>query len=158
MHLCQQLQQRLPFTVLKLGTYRYCRQRVCASSCNSAYRLRYWNFIWCQCYYRFVSVLQQYLPLAVLKLNNSPCIFICECNNVATVLIVYGIETLQHKNYIFVLLILVVILFTICDMRRRARGSREAKRRWGPHISSSWLKGRENKGDKVTVLIVYGIK
>ena len=43
-------------------------------------------------------------------------------------------------------------------MRRRVRGSRGAKRRWGPHISSPWPKGGENKGNEVTVLTACGIE
>ena len=50
------------------------------------------------------------------------------------------------------------VLLTACGMRRRVRGSRGAKRRWGPHISSPWLKGRENKGDEVTVPTACGIE
>ena len=60
--------------------------------------------------------LQQYLPLAVLKhqfIIVSPLI----CANVATVPTVYG-------------------------MRRRVRDGRGAKRRWSPHISSTWAKRR----------------
>ena len=78
-------------------------------SCNSAYRLRYWNSP----------------PLYVLTKNSS--------TSVATAL-------------------------TVCSMRRRVRGSRGAKRRWRPHISSPWPKGRENKGDKVTALTACGIE
>ena len=54
--------------------------------------------------------------------------------------------------------LLVATVPTACGMRRRVRGSRGAKRRWGPHISSPWPKGRENKGDEVTVLTACGIE
>ena len=53
---------------------------------------------------------------------------------------------------------LVATVHTACGMRRRVRGSRGAKRRWGPHISSPWPEGRENRGDKAIVLTVYGIE
>ena len=43
-------------------------------------------------------------------------------------------------------------------MRRRVRGSRGTKWRWGPHISSPWLKGRENEKDGVTVPTACGIE
>ena len=36
--------------------------------------------------------------------------------------------------------------------------SRGAKRWWGPHISSPWLKGMENEKDRVKALTVYGIE
>ena len=84
------------------------------------------------CAYRSISIeLQQYLPFTVLKLRLHTRI--SEATSVATVPTVYG-------------------------MRRRGRGSRGAKRRWGPHISSPWLKGRENKVYKVTVPTVYGMR
>ena len=76
---------------------------------------------------------------------------------VATVLTACGIETIYHHT-IFVLYTSVVTVLTVCGMRRRVRGSRGAKRRWGPHISSPWLKGRENKKDRVKVLTDYGIE
>ena len=75
--------------------------------------------------------LQQYLPLAVLK---------------------------QGVQYQLLTICQVATVLTACGMRRRVRGSREAKRRWGPHISSPWLKGRENKGDDVTALTACGIE
>jgi len=58
----------------------------------------------------------------------------------------------------FLDLAVATVLLTACGMRRRVRGSRGAKRRWGPHISSPWLKGRENKGDEVTVPTACGIE
>ena len=63
------LQQYLPLAVLKLSNTRE-DLLTYFPSCNSTYRLRYWN--------NTVSIkatdlisLQQYLPLAVLKLNHS---------------------------------------------------------------------------------------
>ena len=100
--------------------------------CNSTYRLRYWNVLLQQVCFHVEIKLQQYLLLAVLKLWMT-IKFITSCLTVATVL-------------------------TACGMRRRVRGSRGAKRRWGPHISSPWLKGMENKGDEVTVLTACGIE
>ena len=87
---------------------------------------KFWILSW------FVTMLQQYLPLAVLKLNIQP------------------IKPLRC--------LLVATVPTACGMRRRVRGSRGVKRRWGPHISSPWPNGRENKGDEVTVLTACGIE
>ena len=50
------------------------------------------------------------------------------------------------------------VLLTACGRRRRVRDSRGAKRRWGPHISSPWPKGGENKGNEVTVPTACGIE
>ena len=73
------------------------------------------------------------LPLAVLKRESNFTFFVMIHSKVATVP-------------------------TACGMRRRVRGSRGAKRRWGPHISSPWPKGRENKGDEVTAPTACGIE
>ena len=35
---------------------------------------------------------------------------------------------------------IVATVLTVYGMRRRVRDSRESKRRWGPHISSTWTK------------------
>ena len=76
---------------------------------------------------------------------------------VATVPTACGIETTKiATNCCF--FIIVATVPTACGMQRRVRGSRGVKRRWGPHISSPWLKGRENKGDEVTVLTACGIE
>ena len=102
--------------------------------CNSTYRLRYWNPPR-EATRKSDSIcrLQQYLPLAVLKR--------------------------QHElRHLFRIQCVVATVPTACGMRRRVRGSRGAKRRWGPHISSPWPKGRENKGDEVTVLTACGIE
>ena len=77
---------------------------------------------------------------------------------VATVLTACGIETLLLFRESLHEFCLIVTVLTACGMRRRVRGSRGAKRRWGPHISSPWPKGRENKGDEVTVLTACGIE
>ena len=93
------------------------------NSCNSTYRLRYWNLATHSVNGRMVgSVLQQYLPFTVLKqpsyLENDSRL---RCNStyrlrywncreglcpydvifwlVATVLTVYGIETWINKNF-----------------------------------------------------------
>ena len=55
---------------------------------------------------------------------------------VATVLTVYGIETLVASTSI-VQLFLVATALTVYGMRRRVRDSSGARRRWGPHISST---------------------
>ena len=52
----------------------------------------------------------------------------------------------------------VATVLTVHGMRRRVRGSRGAARRWGPHISSTWAKRRQNEGDWVIELTVYGIE
>ena len=127
---------------------------------NSTYRLRYWN---CTCAI-FCStnflVLQQCLPFTVLKpLFNSAILLNEECCNstyrlrywninvsphlifhwpkVATVLTVHGIETFfwKHRKHINRKLVA-----TAYGMRRRVRDGRGAKRRWSPHISSTWAK------------------
>ena len=65
-------------------------------SCNSTYRLRYWNSYIFTNWEREIISLQQYLPFTVLKLllllNNLTNL------QVATVLTVYGIETGRKKN------------------------------------------------------------
>ena len=101
--------------------------------CNSTYRLRYWNRISSS-----ISILAGSLSSCNstyrLRYWNPPAMeLVPAAVLVATVLTVYG-------------------------MRRRGRGSRGAKRRWGPHISSPWPEGRENRGDKAIVLTVYGIE
>ena len=62
---CVKLQQYLPLAVLKPSNNLHLMPTY-AGSCNSTYRLRYWNESW-----RAAGKwgrLQQYLPLAVLKL------------------------------------------------------------------------------------------
>ena len=111
-----ELQQCLPFTVLKLNDC-FIISVSNDDSCNSAYRLRYWNYNTspsfnspcCNSAYRLrywnspkprirpfstsFGVLQQYLPFTVLKLAYHECYsrFLW----VATVLTVYGIETIE---------------------------------------------------------------
>ena len=89
----QELQQYLPFTVLKLNDIgRYTRSK--CSRCNSTYRLRYWNLKPLNfADLPSVSSLQQYLPFTVLKLQCNWCYWRIWCCIVATVLTVYGIET-----------------------------------------------------------------
>ena len=69
--------------------------------CNSAYRLRYWNYIWSsQLSIPFLKMLQQCLPLAVLKHGSDTSVFnSVGLTTVATVLTACGIETLSI--YIF---------------------------------------------------------
>ena len=123
--------------------------------------------------------LQQCLPLAVLKPIIEAYCFLPE--KVATVLTACGIETINaqrhaadqlkccnsayrlrywnpHDPNLNAYYKSVATVLTACGMRRRVRGSRGAKRRWGPHISSPWPKGRENKGDEATVLTACGIE
>ena len=64
----------------------------------------------------------------------------------------------NRMNTGFLDLAVATVLLTACGMRRRVRGSRGAKRRWGPHISSPWPKGGENKGNEVTVPTACGIE
>ena len=61
------LQQYLPLAVLKPG-YNQVMSRIFHNSCNSTYRLRYWNSTPAKSGSKRTSMLQQYLPLAVLKL------------------------------------------------------------------------------------------
>ena len=122
--------------------------------CNSTYRLRYWNLLLILST-SLDSPLQQYLLFTVLK-HRELTSFKHSFNYVATVLTACGIETTflenqKLKNHC------VATVLTACGMRRRVRGSRGVKRRWGPHISSPWPKGRKNKGDKVTMLTTYSM-
>ena len=111
------------------------------NSCNSAYRLRYWNVHkWCTAYNKS-SKLQQCLPLAVLKLNmpfyrmkNSEVLQQClplavlkpesrPWRNgtfivVATVLTACGIET-TYKQF-FHLLLQVATVLTACGIETSA--------------------------------------
>ena len=109
------LQQYLPLAVLKLNSFWHVRS-VClnklqqylplavlkqpwappsifldSASCNSTYRLRYWNAHTINIMNITITLLQQYLPLAVLKLivPYKPCRLLW----VATVLTACGIET-----------------------------------------------------------------
>ena len=84
------MQQYLPFTVLKQEEYTECSRVF--FSCNSTYRLRYWNEYPRILLRQNIYLLQQYLPFTVLKLHlpNQPYLYQTE---VATVLTVYGIET-----------------------------------------------------------------
>ena len=114
------LQQYLPLAVLKLGddTVLQIPKHSC---CNSTYRLRYWNRRWAfiaRFFWLFVAtvptacgietvstlrrkrwrlspLLQQYLPLAVLKPSNSHK-FAISFWKVATVPTACGIETSVH--------------------------------------------------------------
>ena len=64
----------------------------------------------------------------------------------------------NRMNTGFLDLAVATVLLTACGMRRRVRDSRGAKRRWGPHISSPWPKGGENKCNEVTVPTACGIE
>ena len=88
------LQQYLPFTVLKLIQYHH--PHIHHRSCNSTYRLRYWNWR-PKNTSEISSLLQQYLPFTVLKLNN-PFALSNTLRLVATVLTVYGIETFNARS------------------------------------------------------------
>ena len=90
------LQQCLPFTVLKLAEI-IVLIKIVLDSCNSAYRLRYWNPIWCSSIKRIVEKLQQCLPFTVLKHSIVSPPF-TTCISVATVLTVYGIETYSNDK------------------------------------------------------------
>ena len=113
------LQQYLPFTVLK--QYKSFLVKLGLFSCNSTYRLRYWNSyaflykiliyswvatvltvygietIWILCVLSIIWRLQQYLPFTVLKLWIEFRHKLSKCC-VATVLTVYGIETCHQKR------------------------------------------------------------
>ena len=125
----KKLQQHLPLAVLKLSFIFLFSNT--GGSCNSTYRLRYWN------------------------LNKMPSSITTSL--VATALTACGIETTGVSITTGSCFCCVATVLTACGMRRRVRGSRGAKWRWGPHISSPWPKGRGNKGDKATALTVYGI-
>ena len=63
-------------------------------SCNSTYRLRYWNSPLMLTFFSIKISLQQYLPFTVLKLQKAIDYYLDD-NEVATVLTVYGIETIN---------------------------------------------------------------
>ena len=88
-----QLQQYLPFTVLKLDS--------AAGTCKQARKL------------------QQYLPFTVLKrevcINVNVCIIV-----VATVLTVYGIETIKKDIYINDFTVIVATVLTVYGIETRA--------------------------------------
>ena len=94
-HLLQVLQQYLPFTVLKLDS--------AAGTCKQARKLQqYLPFTVLKLLAPTTTessplTLQQYLPFTVLKLFLSQQQD-CQLHIVATVLTVYGIETLKHKK------------------------------------------------------------
>ena len=127
---------------------RYC--------CNSTYCLRYWNG-WLPSFAMYINLeLQQYLPFTVLKLIwaariPSDCLLLQQY-------LLFTVLKLLMLVFGYLISYKVATVLTVYGMRRRVRGSRGAKRRWGPHISSPRPKGRENKGDEVTVLTVYGIE
>ena len=109
------LQQYLPFTVLK--RHRHCEGSVLFyTSCNSTYRLRYWNHKNnLSQYLQNHLQLQQYLPFTVLKPNE--VIFEERMVHVATVLTVYGIETITKLLSIFFQLMLQQYLpFTVLKL------------------------------------------
>ena len=107
---------------------------------------------------------QQYLPFTVLKLTvlrrySSLCfvattptacgsetgqlipkylLYLWSCNN--TYCLRYW--NLPNVNLSAIRISLVATTPTVYGMRRRVRDSRGAKRRWGPHISSTWAKRR----------------
>ena len=68
--------------------------------CNSTYRLRYWNEKMVATSSRF-RMLQQYLPFTVLKPRGWIAASMHSFFIVATVLTVYGIETLWIQFWIF---------------------------------------------------------
>ena len=89
------LQQCLPLAVLKLEIFL--SEAIFTISCNSAYRLRYWNFMKIANSDTIPSLLQQCLPLAVLKLIYF--LLSLEVHHiVAIVPTACGIETLLTKN------------------------------------------------------------
>ena len=101
------LQQCLPFTVLKrVISLETPPARL---SCNSAYRLRYWNRLQDVVSYADERLkLQQYLPFTVLKLNGTLATSIKL--KVATALTIYG----------------------VCW---RIWGTREVAQWWDPHVA-----------------------
>ena len=109
--------------------------------CNSAYRLRYWNSNIPLTGRLEMLALQQCLPFTVLKLTSnttSTCTTISSCNSA------YRLRywNTPSGTTISKPLNSVATALTVYGMRRRVRGSREAKRQWGPHISSTWTKWR----------------
>ena len=143
--------------------------------CNSAYHLWYWNDIRNAKYCSIDVKLQQYLPLAVcdegwetveersddeVRTSLVPDQKDGKTKRIEWKCLPLAVLKLRRPKICigWHLSGLVTTAPTTCGMRRRVRGSRGVKRRWGPHISSPWLKGRENKGDEVTVLTACGIE
>ena len=137
------LQQCLPLAVLKLDGSVFVSRNF--TSCNSAYRLRYWNIIigtsiyvnhlGCNSAYRLrywnnakssrptlrALMLQQYLPLAVLKLSVKRYLkFPPVTNSVATVLTACGIETYHLWYYRREVQTAVATVLTACGIETRA--------------------------------------
>ena len=95
------LQQYLPLAVLKQVKMSWTTETLNTRwGCNSTYRLRYWNRILDDAIQRFTSLLQQYLPLAVLKLHNYMEDLGALQQFVATVLTACGIETHLHDLWL----------------------------------------------------------
>ena len=83
--------------------------------CNSTYRLRYWNSYQTLIHSGLtLNKLQQYLPLAVLKLKRFISINIAFLS-VATVLTACGIETVANKSLIETYLLVATVL-TACGI------------------------------------------
>ena len=92
------LQQLLPFTVLKRTKVQI--WYVSFNSCNSSYRLRYWNDT-CVLFSTHRVKLQQLLPFTVLKPTDTANTTYLTKGDVATALTVYGIETSCQSIYRF---------------------------------------------------------
>ena len=142
----------------RLRYWNHCnelQQRLWTRRCNSAYRLRYWNLTHLLHLANLLHV-ATVLTACGIETFAEPVMAMITLA-VATVLTACGIETMVNLLAKWWLATVATVL-TACGMRRRVRGSRGAKRRWGPHISSPWPKGRENKGDEATVLTACGIE
>ena len=96
-----ELQQCLPLAVLKPFISKRLKRTFIQACCNSAYRLRYWNYphLMIRRFWHWHTVLQQCLPLAVLKLGIMAIQSLAKSIPVATVPTACGIETLKIPPY-----------------------------------------------------------
>ena len=131
---------------------------------------QYYNRRWA---YGSRAALQQYLPLVVcdkggetaeersddeVRTSLVPDRGEGKTKRIEWMCLLLAVLKLVLNDFDTISTLIVATVLTACGMRRRVRGSRGAKWRWGPHISSPWPKGRENEKDGVNVLTVYGIE
>ena len=99
--------------------------------------------------------LQQYLPLVVLK--HSAFLWLRQAFNfVATVLIVFGIETNCFLSWFHNQK--VVTVPTTCGMRRRVPAEKRSDDEVRTSLVPDWKEGKTKKIERVNVLIACGIE
>ena len=94
-----QLQQYLPFTVLKRKELVSDDKAYICDSCNSTYRLRYWNYAISKASRIIISDEHVATVLTVYGIETNAASFKWpRAVEVATVLTVYGIETITYVS------------------------------------------------------------